>query len=100
MRRLVQRPINLPRKETPAQPGGFRFTPEPEEWNRLHRDASDSLIGHIDEAMTRLDEEPSTSEVVRAILLHILEYADVLECVAELGQTPERWRLILDRACC
>ena len=98
--RLVQRPINLPCRDALARPRGFRFIPEPEEWNDLHREASDLLIGHMDEATARLGEEPSTDEVVRAILLHILEYADVLECVAELGQTPERWRLILDRARC
>ncbi len=93
---LVTRPINLPRSETPSQPGGIKFIREPTEWNDLHRQASDLLISHMDEATRRLSTEPSTDEVVRVVLSHILEYADVQECVTGLGRILRNWKAVLE----
>jgi len=56
------------------------------------------LSGHIDEAAKDPGAEPSTDETVRAALTHILDYPDVQERLAALGQAAEDWRRILAEA--
>ena len=93
--RQVRRPIRWPPTPEPAGEGQHIFLKEPDEWNDLHRRAANEMIALINEATRGLGDEPSSSCAVRSVLMHLLDYADIQECVGGLRESVGRWRNLL-----
>ena len=91
----VRRPIRRPPAPDPAGAGEHIFLREPEEWRDLHQQAANEMAAFIDEATRGLGDEPSTSDTVRSVLVHLQDRADIRECVHGLGGSVDHWRNLL-----
>ncbi len=87
----VRRPIRPPPTLEPAGEGQHIFIKEPDEWNDLHQRAANEMIALINEATRGLGDEPSTIGTMRSVLMHLLDYADIQECVGGLNGSVDRW---------
>ena len=89
--RQVRRPIIRPPIPGPVEEGQHIFFEEPDEWNDLHQQAANEMIALINEATRGLGDEPSTIGTVRSVLMHLLDYAHIQECVGGLSGSVDRW---------